>query len=753
MCSSCPNDAACVSAFGSDQLCIGGVCTAGQCRTSTDCTGTRLGEICDASHYTCNACGGATADADCVAAYGTNHLCINNVCVSGTCHTTVPDCGGGEICSSTTHTCGQCSSDNACVTAYGPQQLCINNVCIAGQCRASKDCMGGGLCDTSTHTCHACASDTACQADPSYGVTDVCIAGACTAGDCHTSSLECPTGQLCGVSHVDTCGACSSDAQCTADLAYGTGFICYHGLCQPGDCHGTSAECTGGKAGEVCGAVTANDCGLCSTDSQCQSDPYYGSSRICQTASGTGSGTCVSGACSTSGPCAANPGDFCCNNICTAGNCCNDPDCAGFGSSYRCVNNSCTGCSAAAGNTYFVDPLNGNDSSATGSGMAGGIATASCSFKTVTHALSVVSGIGAAGTKIVIVGQLAQIVALDPSEALPLVVPANVAISTKTGPIRVNLPAATDTAFGGFRLVGDQAVIAPDPSAPLTIDGNMNASGIGIGVAPGLGKTAAVSYVTVQNTGGNGIDVSSGTLNILQGVTVTNAGSSAKHHDGLAVSGGTVNVTVSAGQATTSFSNNTEHGIYVTGTGVLNINGVPITTPGANGQGTVIANNNAFDGLEIFEGPGVAGPSSITGLVAWGNAKQGIQLFGGERVKVRRSVLLNNKLNALFLTAADGAAASNDLTGINLGTAGDPGLNQFQASLGSNADLAGLCVSMASLQGTLSLAAEGNTFSGPTDCTSSTNTIVRSTTCANNVDVGVVPASGTTVTIDLASCQ
>ena len=75
-------------------------------------------------------------------------------------------------------------------------------------------------------------------------------------------------------------------------------------------------------------------------------------------------------------------------------------------------------------------------------------------------------------------------------------------------------------------------------------------------MSPGAGKTTAISYVTVQNTGGNGIAVASGTLNIGQGVTVTNAGSASKHHDGLNVAGGTVNIVVGAGQATTSFINN-----------------------------------------------------------------------------------------------------------------------------------------------------------------------------------------------------
>jgi hypothetical protein len=317
----------------------------------------------------------------------------------------------------------------------------------------------------------------------------------------------------------------------------------------------------------------------------------------------------------------------------------------------------------------------------------------------------------------------------------------------------VNLPAASDTAFGGFRLVGDQAVIAPDPSAPLTIDGTANTSGIGIGVSPGNGKTASISYVTIQNTGGTGIAMTNGTLNIFQGVTVTNAGSTTKHHDGLNVSGGTVNISVSVGQASTSFSNNTQHGIYVTGTAVVNVSGVPVTSPAPNGQGTVMANNNGFDGLEIFESAGAAAQSQVLGLVAWGNAKQGVQVFGGEKLKIRRAVLLNNKLNGLFVTASDATAASNDLSGIDLGTAGDPGLNQIQAALGANADLTGLCVSMATGQGTLSLSAQGNVFSGPTDCTTSSNGVMRASSCSNNADLGIVPASGTTVNVDLTNCH
>ena len=89
----------------------------------------------------------------------------------------------------------------------------------------------------------------------------------------------------------------------------------------------------------------------------------------------------------------------------------------------------------------------------------------------------------------------------------------------------------------------------------------------------------------------------------------------------------------------------------MTGAAVLNVSGVPVVP--ANGQGTVVVSGNAFDGLEIFETAGAAPMSTVSGLVAWGNLKQGVQLFGGEKVKLRNSVLLNNKLNGLLVTSSD----------------------------------------------------------------------------------------------------
>ncbi len=688
-----------------------------------------------------------------------NHLCVSGACVSGMCHTTA-NCGGGQICDTSTFSCVACATDSGCIAAYGPQHLCIANACVVGECRVSSDCTGGKICDTATRLCRSCANDTSCSNDPAYGASTVCLSGGCLPGDCHGSSSDCPTGQLCGISTANTCGACSTDAQCTADPNYGPGNICYQGICQPGNCHGSSTDCSGADAGRVCGASAANTCGACATDAQCQADPSYGSSTICNTTSGMPtSGQCVSSVCSASGACAANGNDFCCTGICVSGNCCVDADCAAnphFGSIYRCVNNSCTGCSAAVGNKYFVDPMNGSDSTATGSGTAGGVATPSCSFKTITRALQVVGSFAVPGTQIVIVGQSGVTVPLAGGETLPIVVPANVSITTKNGPVRVNLPTSTDPNFGnvaGFQLGGDLSAIAPDPAAPITIDGGANVSGIGIGVSPGSGRSAGLAYVTVQNTGGHGIAVSNGSLLIGPGVSVTGAGTTLKRRDGLNVAGGSVAIAVATGQAPTSFNNNTQHGIYVTGAGVINIAGVPVIVPAPNGQGTVQANGNYFAGLRIFEGPGAASTSSIDGLVAWGNTQSGLRLYGGAKVRVRNSVFLANMLNGVYITAYDGSVAGNDLSKIDLGSSGSPGRNDIQALIGANPDLAGLCLSMSGGMGPLTLAAEGNVFAGPTDCGVVTAPVVRSAVCGGFADVGIIPAVGTTVTVDVATCH
>ncbi|MFO0674696.1 MAG: hypothetical protein U0235_34625 [Polyangiaceae bacterium] len=51
-----------------------------------------------------------------------------------------------------------------------------------------------------------------------------------------------------------------------------------------------------------------------------------------------------------------------------------------------CVQFACTACDAQTGNVFVVDPNGGSDG-APGSGMAAGVASPACAFKTVEHAL------------------------------------------------------------------------------------------------------------------------------------------------------------------------------------------------------------------------------------------------------------------------------------------------------------------------------------------------------------------------------
>jgi hypothetical protein len=204
-------------------------------------------------------------------------------------------------------------------------------------------------------------------------------------------------------------------------------------------------------------------------------------------------------------------------------------------------------------------------------------------------------------------------------------------------------------------------------------------------------------------------------------------------------------------EAPTSFLDNTQHGIYVTGTGTLSVTGTPVLPP--NGHGTVVVSGNFSAGVRLFEAQGGA-PSTLEGLVAWANPSSGLRVYGGSRLKVRKSVFLANGANGVYVTSYDGSAAGNDLSQIDLGTVADPGHNTLQASLGSNPDVTGLCVSMSPGVDAFTLHAAGNIFAGPLDCTRvlpPPAPVLRAQTCSGFVDVGVV--LGTTVVVDTAGCN
>ena len=346
-------------------------------------------------------------------------------CVNGQACTLAA--GGSGLCRS--NACVACvdpTDDNACVTTYGATHICSAGQCVAGSCHNSTGCTNGKICGTN-HLCGNCASDTACRADSAYGTSRICLNTSCVVGNCHDRTSDCTNGRICDTTN-HTCSACTNTSQCTPAGAYGAGYICSPGgACVQGNCQ-NSQDC---PTGSICGVSTALTCGPCTIDSQCKNDARYGAAYMCRTAAGANQGTCFSNSCAGSAAgsvCSTNPADVCCNSACVAGNCCQDSDCAG--SNRVCVNNTCTSCAAVTGNQYFVNPGNGSDTAATGSGKTGGGNTdGNCSFKTVTHALSVVGTSAPAGTTITIIGSATATLANPTNmvgEASTIQVPTNV---------------------------------------------------------------------------------------------------------------------------------------------------------------------------------------------------------------------------------------------------------------------------------------------------------------------------------------
>jgi hypothetical protein len=655
-----------------------------------------------------------------------------------------------------------------------------NAQCVAGNCHdTSAECKTDGqICGITTpHVCGGCgASDTVCRTDTTYGSGTICLANHCVDGDCHDTSADCTAGKICGVSTAHTCGACGTDLQCTTDGRYGNGNICYQGICQVGNCHAISDDCGAGNAGRLCGVATPLVCGACASDSQCTSDPFYGNATICNTASGANQGKCVSAACTTnSAACPGNSGDFCCSSTCVAGNCCSNTDCANnptFGAGYACTNNNCTRCDAIAGNTYYVDPVNGNDVAATGSGKSGGAAVAACSFKTVTRAMQVIGTFAGVGTRVIIVGSGSTATGLAAADSLPITIQPNVTISTAGGPVTIILPNATNQAnptnTSGFILSNNGSGISGDPAAPLTLSGNGNLSGIAVAVS-GASTVATLANVTIQNTRGHGISITGGTLNIGAGVVVSGAGNTAAaiQRNGLNVSGGIVNISNASGSST-RFNSNTAHGIEVSGAGSVNVTATATLPP--TGNGTVVTSLNTLSGIRVNQTPGGAGAvSTISGLVSWGNSSDGARLFGGSKVKVRNSVFgASTRYGVLIAndTSGSGTAAQRlDVSAIDLGTmvGTDWGKNWLQTpttSLGRNTQ-AGLCVALGANTATGTLRADGNELitgaigsaGVQVDCATTVGTVSKNANVACNNGAAYGKALATTVTTTLNQCN
>jgi hypothetical protein len=669
--------------------------------------------------------------------------------------------GGKGVCKN--NACSACLEpvdDALCNGAYGPGNICINGACALGTCHTSQQCGDQKICDTASHTCVACAADSACKTDSVYGAQTICIAGKCLVGNCHDQNSDCRQGQICGLSVPHACAACTTDTQC--DTRFMNGTICVEGACVVGDCR-ASTDCTAAKDGLICGVKTANTCGKCTNDAQCQADARYKNTRnLCKTTAGANNGECLTNTCANNGQaCAANTADFCCSNKCVPGNCCADTDCTGMGANFTCSKNTCTQCELAAGNQYFVDPVNGSDSIGTGSGKAGGAAMAKCSFRTVTRALRWIGDNPPSGTTITIVGaagattdvySVAPANATEQPEAAVVEVPANVKITTSKGAIRWRLPLNAIA----LRFVGNGSSLIPADGARLTIDGTGDTSGSGVvfNLAAGV---ATIENVTIQNTGDDGVRVLKGKGVIGPGVTISDAGTAINKQSGVLVTAGTAEIRGGNGADQTIIQNNKEYGISVTGTGEVNvINGVPVVTPAPTGAGTIVVKGNALGGVYIAQAGAALNINDITGLVSWGNTGPGLKVLGGSKLKLRKSVLLSNTGSGIVVNQTDATAPGNDTTGIDLGKAFDAGANHLQMATapGTHPNTeSGICVSLALTQGAHAISALGNVFAGPRNCAAANpGKLLTSVNCGDKVDLALPVVAGTTVTVDTTGC-
>ena len=688
----------------------------------------------------------------------------------------------------------------------------IDTACVAGAAcslaNGSKGFCAAGACTA----CAGATDDAKCKT--AYGTGNICISGACTPGDCHDSA-GCSNGRLCGSSVAHACGDCTTDTQCSGDTHYGAGTLCVNNLCVPGNCHDTSADCTGAKVGQVCGVTTDHTCGACTGDTQCANDAIYAaaSKTLCTTTAGqakigqcvvnpTGTGTLCS---NNSVVCPINGADFCCGNKCVPGNCCADADCATLGANFNCLQNTCTQCNSVVGNAYFVDPINGDDAGSTGSGMSGATATPGCSFRTLTKAIDVITHSGTVtaptGTTITVVGRTSGPTSLytvaaggGPAETLPIVVPANVTITTKTGSVTLT-PGADKT---GFTLIGDGAGIEASSDALLTIQGGTGAAGKGIVVTTATSADVVnLKYVTVNNAGGDGIQITKGTANFLvgvgvtnvganginisgtgtatmnaglsvtnagsnginisgtgtatigAGVTVTGSGTTANPANGLNISGsGTATITVGASASSTAFDSNTQYGIAVADTGVLTVAGAVPTT--GNAVRTVSAKNNTSSNVHFASSSTT--PSAINYFYSYGSTEDGLQIAAGSTIRVRHSVFRHNTGDGVHIISS---ATSNILTNIDLGAttpAADVGNNELQnSSTTLRNGGAGICVSLTlATTSAQTLEARGNQFAN-VDCTVGTPALRKNGNCAQT-DLGIDITDGPAVTVNTQGC-
>jgi hypothetical protein len=449
---------------------------------------------------------------------------------------------------------------------------------------------------------------------------------------------------------------------------------------------------------------------------------------------------------------------------------------------------------ASCDTDFWVDPTNGNDMTGTGCASTSADAgsaeadAASCAWRTITHATQTI-GTPCAPTRLHVIGPAT----FGAAETYPLLIGKNVVLTTEGGAVELDVPPAT---MIGILLSGAGSGIRGGAGAPLTISGATSSDG---GLVPGAQTGISLQFdavstlenLVVSYFSNYGIEGQNGSsLDIPQGLVATSNASGAYffgtvtiHTDGASTSfsnnsvfgirqiGGTLSVVGTSGAgklqvngnangfdvegggsltiaptSAASFDGNRGTGFSIGGASSATMTGTPGAAPGT---GTITVSNNPGNGIMIVPpATGVAPPSTLTGVVVYGNHVRGLYITGtgAPNVKIRRSIVLANGWNGVWIDRV------TDVSTIDLGTTAasdggvDYGYNVLQAAPDGGPNVgAGICQSTAAEAGVVNAA--GNVFSGPRDCSlADAGVLTSNTDCSGTVDIGIFPGTGDVLT-------
>ncbi|MCC6645703.1 MAG: right-handed parallel beta-helix repeat-containing protein, partial [Polyangiaceae bacterium] len=415
-----------------------------------------------------------------------------------------------------------------------------------------------------------------------------------------------------------------------------------------------------------------------------------------------------------------------------------------------CAGGSCEACDKP-GATLVVDPVNGSDARGSGAATAGGVAAPGCALRTVTAAIKLVNAGPGGVTTIQIVGPST----LDAGESYPLVLPADVVLTT-TGDVTAKPgPSLSGSNSAVVRLQHPGSAIDTDATFVIDASGSPASSQLaGVVVEPGSTDSTRLRGVSVLDAPGNGIRLTGkARLTVQDGVTVSGAGRGGNFSGIFLTDGGSLlTIDVPAGERPTTVVGSGSSGITVTGPSGVKISGVPGANPG---EGTVVLSGNTVHGFNgLATGNGQQGVS-LDGLVTFNNGDasskggSGVFLSMNTRAKVRRCVSLGNTRAGVHVDGT-GALNSPATSLVDLGVAGDPGLNVLQDAASANQGV-GICFTPPTSVVTSTQVARGNTFGAAKDCATTAASLSKGANCDGPHDVSVVSASAS-VTLDVAMC-